>query len=250
MTQTLAYGSLDEAETAYLMNAYDRVLDGWEYLGAGVHRSAYLSPSRVVYKVAHDGYSARQAQFAEMLAVRVLSTVPSPAGFGVPRADLVEVVPGIPVIAMEFIDGEGCYLDGDRQTTARSFYRNNDIHAGNIIERRSDGTIFMIDLGFFSEDDNGGDSYDAQCSCCRTCAYCGERGCEAECQFCGVCGERECVCCELCGQPTDGFAPFACDCCRDCGEREGDCVCDFCEVCTRHNDDCRGSNDCAPWDIA
>lgn len=245
MTETLTYGSLDEAETAYLMNAYDRVLDGWEYLGSGIHRSAYLSPSKVVYKVAHDGYRSRQAQYAEALAVEVLSKEVPPAGFGVPKADIVEVIPGLPVIAMEYIDGDGAYLDGPQYTEACRFYRNSDIHAGNMMVRPSDGTIFMIDLGFFAEDFDAAEYDNPECTCCRPCAYCGEAGCEAACQFCNNCGERECVCCDVCYRPRDDRCAWdVCDCCVECGDVPDNCCCDFCEVCTQHKDDCRGGDAC------
>lgn len=170
-------GTFDDAITAVLIHEYVTADDngyvylsgdvqdyapGWVFLGSGVHRFAYRSPDGLVYKVPCKRDSRYfNAQEAEASAARILSQEDAPEGFGVPEVNIF-YVEDVPVIVMPDYGDVGEYLDIDEQIAAERFYRNRDIHQGNI--RRFGGMLIMIDLGFFKE--NAGGVSVAACSCC------------------------------------------------------------------------------------
>lgn len=162
-------GTLDEAQDAALMaNAYGlahsyddksnywecvekirravsrkpeaALLPGWKYLGAGVDRTAWLSPSGVVYKVTH--YSVIKANAQEWQAAAYFLANPLPVGFGVPQMSKYDVE-GFEVLAAEFIDGPEAWGD----EFAAAYFGTTDTHSGNM--RRRGGILYCIDLGFF-----------------------------------------------------------------------------------------------------
>jgi hypothetical protein len=168
-------GTQDEAEVALLVHIYNyegtgRIPEGWDYLGSGVHRFAYSSPSGYVYKVPAN-YMDRDcanANQAEATGAAVLSTQESDE-FGIPMTNLFYVEGDVPIVVMENCGDEPAYVEGDQKARARAFYRNTDTHGGNM--RTYKGKIYMIDLGFF--DPNKDIDSCACCSCCP-CA-CGKR---------------------------------------------------------------------------
>lgn len=153
--------------------------DGWEFLGAGCYRSAYLAPSGVVYKIGHDSGNRQEASTAQRL--RKLN-IP---GIYIPKTSSFNFEVNThrhrrTIVAMEYIDGEhpdGCwvthwngqselycycgqYAEGDEgvmhinvpaceaalfMDTIKSKVPLSDIHCENVI-RMSDGRIAVIDL--------------------------------------------------------------------------------------------------------
>lgn len=147
-------GTLDEAETAAIIHMvfseqYEATVmpEGWTYLGAGVQRYVYEAPSGVVYKVPVSKMR-NDANYAEAQAAASLSPVPSDE-FGVPETNLFEI-DNVPVIAMENCGNEAYELFGDKGDRAIAYFRNGDIHSGNV--RWFKGKVYMIDLGFYRPD--------------------------------------------------------------------------------------------------
>lgn len=161
-------GTQDNAEVAVLLcdTTYgDKMPNGWEILGSGIDRTAYLGPDTVVYKITHrlTRYEANEREFD---ACRILGSSPAPEGFGVPKASLF-TVDDTKVIAMEFLGDEdySVNLTRDQKNIANVFYRNTDTHVGNM--RKVNDIIYMIDIAFFQERDSDGDDNGCSCADCR-----------------------------------------------------------------------------------
>ena len=100
-----------------------KLLDsGWEFIGAGCYRSAFLSPSGVVYKVEDDTYcesNKDEIRRARALARKSLSAdivIPVVSGFTFksPTGDADRPFKHTVIVAMQYMAGEhppGCWYD-------------------------------------------------------------------------------------------------------------------------------------------
>lgn len=137
--------------------------DGWEYLGEGEHRAAFLSPSGVVYKrEIGDGewFGANSIEYRYLRNAQI-----SPVeGWRVPDHELYDIPVGykmVSVMAVEFVGGEmdvfcdyfkgGCTCgkpDGKCTRVAAleimEAWGVSDVHRGNI-RVQYDGTRVLID---------------------------------------------------------------------------------------------------------
>lgn len=149
-------GSLDNAETAYLLHAglvFDRygtplneyvVPEGWVYLGRGISRIAYLGPDSVVYKVGDNISNS-----TEMRQARILDALGLPEGFGVPKMHGWNIEDKF-IVAAEFMGSDEPFWE-DYQHIVQGknpnrVFRSKDFHSGNL--RFKDGVLYAIDLGF------------------------------------------------------------------------------------------------------
>lgn len=74
--------------------------EGWERLGSGAYRAAFLSPSEVVYKVQHSYKYSSQSNAGEAETLRRYWLTRMPKGCRLPRWSLYEL-DGKEVMAME-----------------------------------------------------------------------------------------------------------------------------------------------------
>jgi len=137
--------------------------DGWKYLGHGLYRTAFLSPSGVVYKLERGSLSwweNNRKEYENILEMRYDSRVTETVI--IPKAWLYEI-DGSDVIAMEFMDGiwtefhfpEDCECgDTFGGTCARVQFRAieqklalNDVHSGNAVFIPAQKKWALIDLG-------------------------------------------------------------------------------------------------------
>lgn len=168
-------GSMTEAETIFaafkapenkdVWYSEMTLPDGWAYLGHGMYRCAFLSPSGVVYKLETGKYAGSQSnrgEYERILEMRFSDSVKT-AGVIIPKAWLYSVKKR-DVIAMEFMDGEwaSAYHSmndcdcGDRfgGTCAMTQFMNlermlgmTDIHEGNAVFIPAQKSWALIDLG-------------------------------------------------------------------------------------------------------
>lgn len=136
---------------------------GWEEIGEGAYRVAFLSPSNVVYKIEYDWSPSHGNEGEWETYCEVLST-PLPSGWRIAEMNLIEVGE-VPVIASEFIPGgheEVCIWSNDfcscvpnHNVFAKAIaemdrvahaLRISDMHAYNYA-LDLDGTRVVIDLG-------------------------------------------------------------------------------------------------------
>jgi hypothetical protein len=101
-TSAKQIGCREDAEILAEWTGYDEDLPyGWEYIGEGSHRVAYISPAGVVYKKCKPGESDSNEMEYEMY-LRLLG-IPI-KGWRLPQTELYKV--GFePIIAMEYVDG-------------------------------------------------------------------------------------------------------------------------------------------------
>lgn len=94
MPITLAIGSAEEARIA--IEGYEP--KGWQYLGSGSYRSAYLSPTGVVYKVNDDDsyYGSNDSEWDNYLRIEGMVL---PSWLRIPRMQLYG-----DVMAAEYVD--------------------------------------------------------------------------------------------------------------------------------------------------
>ncbi len=139
--------------------------DDWAYLGHGMYRAAFLSPSGVVYKVETGKYAGSQSnrgEYERILEMRFSDSVKE-SGVIIPKAWLYESG-NRDIIAMEFMDGEWASsyhsMDecdcGERfgGTCAMTQFMNlermlsmEDIHQGNAVFIPAQKRWALIDLG-------------------------------------------------------------------------------------------------------
>jgi uncharacterized short protein YbdD (DUF466 family) len=151
-------GTMENAETAWLL--YDRVystgnydgggLEGWDFIGSGVHRFAWLGPDNVVYKV-----GSNEANTSEYRQARILTVLGLPDGFGVPDMYVWSVEDRL-IIAAEYLGGDADieygtpeyddYIRIMEKHSLNKVFRSKDFHGGNI--RYYNGKVYAIDLGF------------------------------------------------------------------------------------------------------
>lgn len=144
----MAIGSKAEAE--YIRKANNPGRDGWQYLGSGISRQAWLSPTGIVYKVARFASNnisehnwAQQYRKLHREGHPVVRYVNKT--LRIPRTALY--CDGF-VIAMEFFGtDELSYLDSryDRGKEAARLLGCIDLHRGNI--RKAGKRMALIDLG-------------------------------------------------------------------------------------------------------
>lgn len=129
--------------------------EGWERLGSGCYRIAFLAPSGTVYKV-QSSSSSYQTNEAEAYTLRRYMFRKLPKGCRFPRYQLFMVTEGEGVMAMERVasllkehsryDGEGRRIRGLRNDLVETLYDLHDLHDANI-GVAEDGAVVPIDLG-------------------------------------------------------------------------------------------------------
>lgn len=89
----------------------DPTPEGWRYLNKGAYRSAWLSPTGVVYKVEHkyDSYNSQSNYGEYQNVLRILTQTRIPEKLRIPRFTYY-TLDGRGVSAMEFVDGHGAAL--------------------------------------------------------------------------------------------------------------------------------------------
>jgi hypothetical protein len=138
---------------------------GWRYLGCGMYRTAFLSPTKVVYKLERGRRSNIQnnrGEYERILEMRYDETVRE--SVIIPKAWLYEIY-GTDVIAMEFMDGEwtewhdggtGCEYCGERFGGTCAYLQferlesklgMSDIHSGNAVFIPAQKRWALVDLG-------------------------------------------------------------------------------------------------------
>lgn len=139
-------GNADEARVALesCLHKYapKYLPSGWKYLGSGIDRAAYLSPTSVVYKVMHYPGSANKDEYNATVFFREQPNVPE--GFAIPRCSLYRVN-GNNVIAMEYLGEERYQPTPEEQLTIAKFFHVFDSHGGNVRKRLD--KVYVIDYG-------------------------------------------------------------------------------------------------------
>ncbi len=139
---------------------------GWRYLGHGMYRAAFLSPSGVVYKVETGNRISRMqsnvSEYERILELRFSDDVKE-TGVIIPKAWLYSVS-GRDIIAMEYMDGEwasgyhsmdecdcagrfGDMCAWSQFITLESRLGMSDIHEGNAVFIPAQKAWALIDLG-------------------------------------------------------------------------------------------------------
>lgn len=136
--------------------------EGWEWLGQGCYRTAFLAPSGVVYKVQghypkRGTYHCGQTNAAEAASFRKFMFRKLPRGCRFPRFQLFEL-DGRTVIAMEKFDkllkdfnswdnGEGSKYWKLHQEVQEVLHEVYDAHGGNFAIDVENGQLVPIDVG-------------------------------------------------------------------------------------------------------
>src|SRR5512139_3469767 len=128
---------------------------GWRRLGSGCYRTAYLSPSGVVYKVERCSNSY-QTNEGEAGALRRYMFRKFPQGCRLPRYQLFTFDEHEGVMAMEHLprllrqvsrhDEEGAKIRALRARLVEALADTDDMHDDNI-GITADGVLVPIDLG-------------------------------------------------------------------------------------------------------
>jgi hypothetical protein len=157
-------GSMAEAETILTGHRAGSVPNGWEKIGSGEFRTAYLSPTGIVYKV-ERGFRKGQSnrgEYEHILELRYSEAVKE-SGAYIPKAWLYEIG-RVSVIAMEYCAGInvsiGCILEDECQcgpefsecgwdTIERISYATGltDLHKDNVVFLPAQKRWALIDLG-------------------------------------------------------------------------------------------------------
>lgn len=157
-------GSMTEAETILAAHKGKTIPAGWKEIGSGEYRTAYLSPTGVVYKI-ERGFRKNQSNRGEYERILELRYDKILAGYGayIPKAWLYECG-RTDVIAMEYVTGASitlaCLLDNeckcgpefsecgwdilDRVSTASGL---TDLHRDNVVFIPEQNRVALIDLG-------------------------------------------------------------------------------------------------------
>ena len=160
-------GNQEEANAiAECDTLYNECPDGWEYVGAGTFRQVFRAPSGVVYKKeiiprGNNG-AGNRSEYKNLCNIREIPV----AGWRIPDFELYVTEDGMPIIAMEFIDGafeEEAYCDpyGDGFCECSrsggecvnvlleipaAHWGLTDVHNENVLVEE-DGTRVLIDAG-------------------------------------------------------------------------------------------------------
>lgn len=126
--------------------------EGWKYINKGCDRSAWLSPSGVVYKVEHRSTYSSQNE-SEASRLKEVWKRPPIEGCRFPKFDIFTVGDEI-VIAMEMIDGPRLadYKGPDYDDLHCLMYDLEDkyglcdVHDENVLVDE-DGILVLVDLG-------------------------------------------------------------------------------------------------------
>lgn len=123
--------------------------EGWRYLGSGVQRSVYLSPTGVAYKIGsgNDTEYECATTLQDKLRASSARTVRATSILYFPKVHLFNNG----VLAMEYIEGErpddDSYEFSEAEDMADSLGISYDFHSGNVIEM-ADGRFAIIDYGY------------------------------------------------------------------------------------------------------
>lgn len=132
---------------------------GWKKLGAGAYRTSYLSPDKVVYKVAHPWENDTNVlEFSNYRRIRS-SKVRLPKGWSIAPTQMYSFTfdgETVNIIAMQYIEGNHRFGLTDYQADAwldkigayRAFDKCDlyDTHEGNFVITPT-GKKVIIDLG-------------------------------------------------------------------------------------------------------
>ncbi|WP_221568632.1 hypothetical protein [Alkalihalobacillus sp. TS-13] len=156
----------DECVTRNFIGPVRRVKmpEGWELVGRGSFRIAYLSPDRVIYKVQHTyDYEYGQNNYGEFEnIVCIFQSRKTMPGVRFPKFTLYELS-GQPVMAMEFVKGVFpetyiCYdtcncqrfsgkCNYETLTEIRETFDLFDLHDRNVMFVPEQGEWVIIDVG-------------------------------------------------------------------------------------------------------
>lgn len=152
-------GCREDAELIGQWDDYYPLPDGWDKVGEGDERIAYLSPDGIVYKVELTLNGANTTEYFNICQIQLLEPVEN---WRVPEASLYVLDKFHSVIAMEYIQGTGAIF-------CQSTYRNvsctcnefpcvgiewemigelwgiTDLHSDNI-RQLPDGTKVLVDV--------------------------------------------------------------------------------------------------------
>lgn len=153
-------GSTQEARLIF-RRRYDALPKGWKRLGNGAYRTAYLSPSNVVYKICHENCDDHSWNVNEYKAYQRYRTSKAqlPQDWEVAETNMLtfrDDSGDVHIIAMEYIEGEHPEIDSnvdydeffDNTDASTAFRMLNlwDVHEGNFIVTPA-GKKVIIDLG-------------------------------------------------------------------------------------------------------
>lgn len=130
--------------------------DGWQFIGSGCYRAAYLSPDSVIYKIQHTpGLWSGQAniyEYQKWWALRLSHRMPE--GSRLPIMTCFEFEGHDDVNAMEYVGktlnrygGEDYYKHADCLRAVSRQLGLWDMHHGNAAVDEKNGLIVPIDLG-------------------------------------------------------------------------------------------------------
>lgn len=137
--------------------------DGWTFLGTGMYRAAFRSPSGVCYKVEKDGEAdygqsnfEEYENYVQLLAVKMPEHSRLPA-YTFYKMGEIETYYGrtktLGVSAMECVEGETLYDFGEpaedmviMRAIGRAC-RLSDVHSGNVMKEYRTGDLILVDLG-------------------------------------------------------------------------------------------------------
>ncbi len=128
---------------------------GWRYISRGEYRSAWLSPSGVVYKVNHRRETYWDQSAAEAANLRSAWFQKPPAGCRIVRFGTYSVK-GEVIVAMEYVDGELVDALSEAQVNTDPYYARmrrmedlfklSDLHGDNAMVD-GNGNLVVIDWG-------------------------------------------------------------------------------------------------------
>lgn len=128
---------------------------GWRWLGEGVSRTAFLSPTGVVYKFEYDGSGCNMDEYEAAMTIQSklrassARTVKALKTLYFPKVRYFE---NMDILAMEYIEELGDeYGDGpsfcDAEQAACDLGIGEDFHRGNVVNM-ADGRWAIIDFGY------------------------------------------------------------------------------------------------------
>lgn len=140
----------------------------WKKIGSGRSRTAYLSPSGIVYKICHvyDDYTMNYNELEERNFKWLRVHRKLPKGWSVPECSLhafeatftrwshkagttVNTPGRVTVMASEYVDGEHLYdynsPDAERMCEVFALIGLTDDYGGNV--KKSEGICYIIDAG-------------------------------------------------------------------------------------------------------
>lgn len=143
-------GSERDARNAAIVHFWGRDLPpGWSFLDRGEHRTAYLSPGGVVYKVGSNDVNAREASNLDYLAQVIGDHLPAYQLYTVTMPHPDDVVDDddarFYVMAMEYVEADGTEADFGLVLQAAAEAGVLDLNPANWIVRA--GRAMLVDAG-------------------------------------------------------------------------------------------------------